>query len=109
MLSEADIFVLCSLWEGLPGSVLEAMSAGVAVVGTDVNGTRELIDHDRTGLLVPSGDEHALADAIRRLATDGTLRDQLALAGWREATTRYSYDQLVARKNAYFTAIARRA
>jgi glycosyltransferase involved in cell wall biosynthesis len=109
MLSEADIFVLCSLWEGLPGSVLEAMSAGVAVVGTDVNGTRELIDHDRTGLLVPSGDERALADAIRRLATDPTLRDRLALAAWCEATTHYSYEQLVARKNAYFTAIAGRA
>lgn len=51
MLLESDVFVLCSLWEGLPGSVLEAMTAGVAVIGTSVNGTRELIDHGRTGLL----------------------------------------------------------
>jgi glycosyltransferase involved in cell wall biosynthesis len=109
MLLESDIFVLCSLWEGLPGSVLEAMSAGVAVIGTDVNGTRELIEHDRTGLLVPPGDDEALAGAIRRLATDPRLRDRLARAAWEEATTRYSYEQLVSRKNAYFKAIASRA
>jgi glycosyltransferase involved in cell wall biosynthesis len=107
MLRHTDIFVLCSLWEGLPGSVLEAMSAGVPVIGTDVNGTRELIDHRKTGLLVPSGDERALADAIRELSTDHALRARLARAGWHQARDQYSFDQLVERKNAYFTAIAR--
>jgi glycosyltransferase involved in cell wall biosynthesis len=108
MLLDTDVFVLCSLWEGLPGSVLEAMTAGAAVIGTDVNGTRELIDHERTGLLVPAGDDAALAAALRRVATDRELRIRLATAGWREATERYSYGQLVAAKNEYFAAVAQR-
>jgi glycosyltransferase involved in cell wall biosynthesis len=106
MLLETDVFVLCSLWEGLPGSVLEAMTAGAAVIGTDVNGTRELIDDERTGLLVPANDSGALADALRRVAGDRELRTRLALAGWREATDRYSYDELVLAKNRYFREIA---
>jgi glycosyltransferase involved in cell wall biosynthesis len=106
MLLVTDIFVLCSLWEGLPGSVLEAMSAGVAVVGTDVNGTRELIDHAETGLLVPAGDDRALAYAIRTLATDRALCRRLALAGSQKAHSHYSFDRLVERKNAYFAAVA---
>ena len=63
----ADVLVLPSRVEGLPLSVLEAMAVGVPVVATDIGGTREAVEQERTGLLVPTGDASALAAAIRRV------------------------------------------
>ena len=61
-----DLLVLPSRWEGLPLVLLEAGVAGIPVIATDVPGTREVITHEATGLLVPPGDPAALAAAIRR-------------------------------------------
>jgi glycosyltransferase involved in cell wall biosynthesis len=59
-----DVFVLPSLWEGLPTVVLEAMLLATPVVATDVPGTRDLILDGQTGLLVPARDPDALAKAM---------------------------------------------
>lgn len=67
LLARADVFVLPSHVEGLPLSVLEAMAAGVPVVATDIGGTREAVEHEKTGLLVPPGDSNALASAIEHV------------------------------------------
>lgn len=64
LLPAFDLFVSSSLWEGLPTVILESMAAGVPVVATDVSGTRELVRHGVTGLLVPPGDAAALAEAM---------------------------------------------
>jgi glycosyltransferase involved in cell wall biosynthesis len=69
-----DVFLLNSLFEGLPRSVLQAMAAGVPVVATSVDGTVEVVDDGRTGLLVPPGDPQAAADAVARMAGDDELR-----------------------------------
>lgn len=55
-LQASDIFVNPSYSEGLPTSVLEAASVGLAIIATDVGGTREIIEHTRTGLLYQAGD-----------------------------------------------------
>ena len=70
LLKGADVLVLPSLWEGMPNVVLEAMAARLAVVGTAVEGTEELIIPDRTGWLVPPGDAGALAVALLDAADD---------------------------------------
>jgi glycosyltransferase involved in cell wall biosynthesis len=67
VLNALDLFVLPSLNEGLPRSILEAMAAAVPVVATNVGGNAELVDAERTGLLVPPRDPDALAAAIARL------------------------------------------
>lgn len=72
-----DIFVLPSLEEGSPNALLEAMACGRAVVATRVGGVPEIIEHERSGLLVEPGSPPALAEAITRLAADPLLRQRL--------------------------------
>jgi len=78
LLSGLDVFVLPSIWEGLPIALLEAMAAGLPAVGTAVSGIEDVIEHNRSGLLVPPADAGALADAILRVASDRALRCRLA-------------------------------
>ncbi len=75
-LSQADIFVLPSNYEGLPLSILEAMNMGVPVVACDVGGVSEAVLHQKTGLLSARGDAKALATNIKRLAESADLRAQ---------------------------------
>lgn len=80
ILNASDIFVLASHYEGNPLSVMEAMAAGLTSVCTAVGGVPELIQQERTGLLVPPGDEASLANALRRVIEDADLRMQLGRA-----------------------------
>jgi len=86
----ADVFVLPSLWEGLPLVLLEALAAGVSVVGTDIAGVREVIADDRSGLLVAPGDPIALAAAIALLA-DPERRARLREGGLALVRERYAF------------------
>lgn len=65
-----DVFVLPSLGEGISNTILEAMASGLPVVATHVGGNPELVEHDRTGKLVPAGDSAALAQALLSYARD---------------------------------------
>lgn len=65
-----DIFVLPSLEEGLGLSLMEAMAAGLAVIGSDIGGIRDLIRHGDNGILVPRKDSRALSQAILGLLAD---------------------------------------
>jgi glycosyltransferase involved in cell wall biosynthesis len=82
LLAGCDVFVLPSLDEGFPLSVLEAMAACRPVVASDVGGVPEAITHDETGLLVPPGNPDALAAALARLLDDAPTRRRLAISGW---------------------------
>jgi glycosyltransferase involved in cell wall biosynthesis len=64
ILAASDVFVLSSLWEGMPLSLIEAMSVGVPSVATDVGGVGQLLKDGVTGLLVPPADAPALASAL---------------------------------------------
>ena len=77
VLAAADIFVLPSLWEGLPIGLLEAMAMGKAIIATRVDGTIEVVEPEVNGLLVEPGDKAALAAALVRLGKDETLRHSL--------------------------------
>lgn len=76
-MATCDIFVLPSLHEYHSIAVLEAMRAGKPIVATDVGGNGESIEHNRSGLLVPSKDSNALADALYKLITNKKLRQTL--------------------------------
>ena len=70
LLKAADVLVLPSLWEGMPNVVLEAMAARLAVIGTAVEGTEDLVIPERTGWLVPPRDPRALAGALLEAVDD---------------------------------------
>lgn len=77
LMRQWDIFVLPSLWEGLPTVILEAMACNLPVIATDIPGTNELVEANVTGLLVPQKDPKALADAILKLLQNPDLKDEL--------------------------------
>jgi glycosyltransferase involved in cell wall biosynthesis len=75
------VFLLTSISEGIPVTLIEAMGANLPIVSTDVGGVAEVVDDGRTGLLAPARDDAALAAAIARLAADPALRRRLGRAG----------------------------
>jgi glycosyltransferase involved in cell wall biosynthesis len=83
LMAAADLFVLPSLFEGLPLVVLEAMAADLPVVGTRVCGTSELIEDSVTGRLVEARDAMALASALIQALTQPSLRARWARAAQR--------------------------
>jgi glycosyltransferase involved in cell wall biosynthesis len=92
VLAAADAFVLPSLWEGLPMALLEAMAAGLPVVATSVAGTRQVVEDERHGLLVPPGDPSALAVALNRVVRDPALRTRLGKAARNHVRAEFSVD-----------------
>jgi len=84
------IDVRCS--EGLPRSILEAMSLGVPVVGTDIVGVREQVDDGITGHVVPAADPEALAVALERAARDSSWRVAAGIEARRVARSRFTVD-----------------
>ncbi len=79
----ADLFVLPSLSEGRANVVYEAFAAGLPVVATDIEGTREVVRHEESGLLAPVKNPRALAEGVRRVLGDGRLRERLIRGGRR--------------------------
>jgi glycosyltransferase involved in cell wall biosynthesis len=97
LLRHSQVFVLPSLREGLPLSVLEAMAAGVPVVATDIGGTREIVRHEQTGLLVPVDEPAALAAAIQRTLTQRDATAGRVAAARALVQQEYSTDVVVRR------------
>lgn len=80
LLETSDILVLPSYDENLPMSVIEGMSAGLAVLATPVGAVEDILADEQTGLLVAPGDVEALTRQLRRLVTDAPLRQRLGEA-----------------------------
>jgi glycosyltransferase involved in cell wall biosynthesis len=97
LLAGCDLFVLPSLYEGLPLSILEAMAAGKAVVATAVGGTPEAVLDGETGLLVPPSDPVALARAIREILSNPSLLRKMGATGRERVVREFSSATMVHR------------
>ena len=97
-LQAMDVFCLSSLTEGTSITLLEAGAAGLPAIVTDVGGNAEVVVAGVTGLVVPSLDERALAQAMELLAADRGQRDHMGAAARARVIERYSVDGMV---NAY--------
>jgi glycosyltransferase involved in cell wall biosynthesis len=102
-----DVFVMPSLFEGGPTSVLEAMAMQKPVVATSVGMVPEVIEDGRTGLVVPPGDAATLATGVIRLLSQAEGRQEMALAARAHAVQDFSIDRMVERYLAAFAEVAR--
>ncbi|MFO7169584.1 MAG: glycosyltransferase, partial [Chloroflexota bacterium] len=105
ILARAQVFLLCSHYEGIPISVLEAMRAGLPVVASDVGGIPEAVEHGRSGLLVPRGDPRAAADALQLLLDQPQLRLSMGRAGRARFLERFTRERMVERVAAAYDAL----
>jgi len=98
----ASVFCLPSFSEGVPVVLMEAMAMELPVISTTITGVPELIEHGRSGLLVPPGRPDRLAEALRRLFADGSLRRELAAAGREKVIGEFDAEASAARLHALF-------
>jgi len=96
ILAAADVFVLPSLWEGLPYVLVEAAALGMPIVATDIDGIREVIRSGSTGILVPPRNPAALASAVLLLLGDRDLAGKLGENARREIPGRFSVGRMIA-------------
>jgi glycosyltransferase involved in cell wall biosynthesis len=101
LLEAFDAFCISSTYEGTPLTLFEAMAAGKAIVATSVDGCREVLEHGRTGLLVPPRDAGALAAALVRVLAEPGLRAGLSAAA-REESARYDIGACVEQMEALY-------
>ncbi len=96
---QADIFTLpCQITDdgdrdGIPNVLMEAMTFAIPVISTKVSGIPEIIENNKTGLLIEAKNHHALFAALQRLIDEPELRKQLGKAGRHKVTTQFSSDQ----------------
>jgi len=93
----ADIFVMPSFHEGISNSVLEAMACALPVIATGVTGNTDLIGDRHNGLLVPPGDDRALAVALDELLENPDKARKMGLRGRSIVQTHYSFDDMIQR------------
>src|SRR5262245_45236645 len=100
-----DLFALSSRREGLPNVLLEAMALEVPVVATRVAGVPTLVQDSVNGLLVEPGDIAALANGIRQLLTDATIRGRFADVGRQAVETTFSFERRMRRVAGIYDAL----
>jgi glycosyltransferase involved in cell wall biosynthesis len=105
----ADVFVLPSDFESFSYTLLEAMACGLPCIATDVGGNRDLVEPDRTGLLVPRRDPKALAEALVRLGKNPEMRVSMGRVGALRARE-YTLQRMIdGTRSVYFEVLDRRS
>ena len=94
-LAAMDLFVISSISEGLPNSILEAMAMRIPVVSTAVGGVGEVVKNGDTGILVPPKDANQLAKAIMTLISDDNMRRAMGNKGRDLVSSHFGYDKMI--------------
>ncbi len=106
LLAATDIFVLPSLWEGLPIALLEAMAMGKAIIATAADGTREILVHQENGYLIPiEGLEENLVASLDKLVMDPDLRKKIGNGARATITEKYDAGKMTRQVEKVYTEI----
>lgn len=95
LLRAADCFLMTSISEGIPLTIIEAMAANLPVVSTAVGGIPEMIEHGKSGFLAKAKDSNSLAQHLVNLAQDDVLRTEIATAGNQQAHAGFSLESML--------------
>lgn len=106
LLAAADTFLLTSISEGIPVTLIEAMAARVPIVSTRVGGVAEVVVDGQTGRLAESGDAAALATALVDLAASPETRQAMSAAGRSRAESMFTQSQMTAAYAAHYQELA---
>ena len=102
-----DVFVLCSLREGFPMTILEAMASGVPVVATNVGGVSECVTDGEHGLLVAPENPTALAEAISKIFEDSLLKERLIQNALRRVRDHFNIETMTAEHEQIYREVLR--
>jgi glycosyltransferase involved in cell wall biosynthesis len=105
LLAIMDVFVNASLSEGLSNAILEAMAAAKPIIATNVGGTPEVIDHGKTGILVPPADAAALAMAIFSLLRDEGKARRMGIAAREKVRIAFSLEKMIKRNEDLYESV----
>ena len=90
----SDLFLLPSLFEGTPLTLMQAMMSGLPIVTTSTCGMKDVITHNENGLLIPIRSPEAIVAAVERLVADQAVRERLGRSAQAAARTRYTWDRV---------------
>ena len=109
IMSSADAYVMSSAWEGAPMVLLEASAGRLPVVTTDVGGNAELVQHGKTGIVAPPGDDAALADGMLRImAMSDDDREEMGRAGQAFVEQEFSLPRVLDRWEELYESLIKR-
>jgi glycosyltransferase involved in cell wall biosynthesis len=107
LLSVLDVFVLPSLWEGMPLAILEAMASKLPVIASDISGNHDLVTHGVDGILFDSDNDEQLADALLSLMNSPSMREELGAKARDKVFEHYQVHDRVERvSNLYLSLLA---
>jgi glycosyltransferase involved in cell wall biosynthesis len=104
-MATARLFIMPSLWEGLPIAPIEALASGVPVIGSDIPGIREVVLNGTTGILVPGFQQEKWAQAIRGLLTTPERINTMALASQSDVRSRFTRERSSNAHRAIYSAL----
>jgi glycosyltransferase involved in cell wall biosynthesis len=107
-LARAGLFVLASRSEALPRSVLEAMRAGLPIVASAVGGLPEMVDNGINGVLIPISDSEGLAQAIRAMIEQGSVRAACGIASRAAYEARFRFESMLEKTAALYDTVCER-
>lgn len=105
ILAVTDIFVMTSLWEGLPRSILEAMCSGKPVVANSVDGVKEIVQDRKTGYLAKPFDTSGMAKLIAGLTDNAKMRNEMGAAGKAYINAEFDIDHMVRQQEDLYTTL----
>lgn len=103
LLKITNVFVLPSLFEGMPNVIMEAMSVGKVVIATDVNGTRELMVEGKTGFIIPLKNPEAIYEKLVLLLSNKFLCEKMGYAGKKRIETHFTFENMINNLEAFLS------